>query len=56
MYDINTIKDGKKMKSKVLEPKKAWKTPKLIVHGDVEKITREAQIPGPAFVANPSLR
>jgi hypothetical protein len=42
------------MKEKTEKPKKAWKTPKLIVHGDVEKITREAQIPGPGF-ANPSL-
>jgi hypothetical protein len=42
------------MKEKEIKPKKAWKTPKLIVHGDVEEITKEAQIPGPGFV-NPSL-
>ena len=35
--------------SKEVEPKKAWKAPKLIVHGNVEKITREAPIPGSGF-------
>ena len=42
----------KKTQSKI-EPKKAWKTPKLVVHGDVEKITREAPVMGPDFI-NPS--
>ena len=41
------------MKEKNVEPKKAWKTPKLIVHGDVEKITREGPILGPGL-SNPS--
>ena len=39
----------KSMHPKEVEPKKAWKTPKLIVHGDVEKITREAPVPGSGF-------
>jgi len=34
---------------KEVEPKKAWKAPKLIIHGDLEKITKEAPIPGPNF-------
>ena len=34
---------------KEVEPKKAWKAPKLIVHGDLEKITKEAPVPGPHF-------
>lgn len=31
--------------------KKEWVTPKLIVHGDVEKITTEGQIPPKVFGA-----
>ena len=45
-------------KTKNLEPKKAWKAPTLIIHGDVTKITKEAPIPGPGFgsrIDNPSL-
>ena len=40
---------------KEAEPKKAWKTPKLIVHGDVEKITREAPVPGRFGAGNGSM-
>ena len=28
-----------------VEPKKAWIAPKLIVHGDLEKITKEVPVP-----------
>ena len=31
---------------KEVEIKMAWKAPKLIVHGDLEKITKEAPVPG----------
>ncbi len=33
------------------EQKKMWTTPKLVVHGDVEKITREGSIPPKVFGA-----
>ena len=32
------------MKENEAKIKKTWKTPRLIVHGDVEKITREAPV------------
>jgi hypothetical protein len=32
------------MKEKEKETKRVWKTPKLIVHGDIEKITKETPL------------
>jgi len=40
---------------KEVELKKAWIAPKLIVHGDLEKITKEAPVPGNFRAGNGSL-